>query len=176
MPRLMLSVMTVTILTVVGCTKAHKGALATRKATTKTACELLTANEIATLLKAPAVQKDEINSGKNEMTGVDICNWYVRKNSSEGIEVRLRLAGSDDEGALALAFSAAKADAVEHDFERSQKAQPVSGVGDEAVYSAYPVGPGGSLVFRVGPNVVTLTGSASRETLVSMATIVAHRL
>jgi hypothetical protein len=141
-----------------------------------TACELLTPGEIAGFLKAPQVKKDEVNSGKNEMTKVDFCNWYVKEGSSEGVEITLRRAESADEGAAMLIFSAAKGDAVEHDVERDRKAQPISGVGDEAIYSPYPVGDGGSVALRAGSSAVTITGSASKETLVAMAKLIAQRL
>lgn len=141
----------------------------------QTACELLQANEISGFLKVPAVKKDELNSGKNETTNVDLCNWYVKEGGSDGIEVRLRRAESD-EGSYSLVFSAAKGDAVEHDVQRDRKAQPLPGVGDEAIYSAYTSGDGGSIALRIGRSAVTITGSASNDALISMAKLVAKRL
>lgn len=174
-----------------GCTRANQGpgSSATsnmKNATTannssgvqpraQSACELLTATEIAGFLKAPAVKKDELNSGKNEMTGVDRCNWYVREGSNEGIELRVRRAESG-EGSELLVFSAAKGDAVEHDVKRDREAEPLLGVGDEAVYSPYPVGPGGSIALRVGRRAVTIAGSASKDSLIAAAKLAAGRL
>jgi len=103
----------------------------------------LTPAEVANFLKVPEVRKDDLNSGKNQFTGVDLCNWYVKEGSPEGIGVTLRTAMSDDEGGRMTAYSSAKGDALEHDVKRSLEAQRVP-VGDEAVYSGYPVPPGGS--------------------------------
>jgi hypothetical protein len=176
---------------VIGCTQANhvnvadatvapdtdqKAAATSAGLKGQTACELLTPGEIAGFLKAPQVKKDEVNSGKNEMTKVDFCNWYIKEGSSEGVEITLRRAESADEGAALVIFSAAKGDAVEHDVERDRKAEPISGVGDEAIYSPYPVGNGGNIAFRAGSSAVTITGSASKETLVSMAKLIAQRL
>jgi hypothetical protein len=189
-----IAIVTGAILTLVlatGCTRATSGgdapavpdtgqkAVATRGSSapkTQTACALLTPGEIAGFLKVPQVKKDELNSGKNEMTKVDLCNWYVREGTSDGIQVTLRRAESADEGSEMLIFSAAKGDAVEHDVERDRKAQPLSGVGDEAIYSPYPVGNGGSIALRAGSSAVTITGSASKDTLVAMAKMAAQRL
>jgi hypothetical protein len=140
------------------------------------ACELLTPTEIAGFLKVPAVKKDELNSGKNEMTKVDFCNWYVKEGSSEGVELRLRRGESSDEGSAMLVFSAAKGDAVEHDSERSRNAESLTGVGDQAIYSPYPDGKGGNIALGAGSSAVTITGSASKDTLVAMAKLVASRL
>jgi hypothetical protein len=46
----------------------------------KTACELVTATEIAKVLNVAAVKKDETNSGEHVMGHVDICNWYIKEN------------------------------------------------------------------------------------------------
>src|SRR6185436_856444 len=100
----------------------------------QTACEVLTPAEVANFLKVPEVRKDDLNSGKNQFTGVDLCNWYVKEGSPEGIGVTLRTAMSDDEGGRMTAYSSAKGDALEHDVKRSLEAQRVP-VGDEAVYS-----------------------------------------
>jgi hypothetical protein len=142
----------------------------------QTACDLLTPVEIAGFLKVSAVKKDDLNSGKNEMTKVDFCNWYVKEKSPEGVQLALRRAESDDEGSRMLVFSSAKGDAVEHDAERDRKAEKLSGVGDEAIYSPYPVGNGGNVAMRVGASAVTITGSASREDLIAMAKLAAQRM
>jgi hypothetical protein len=142
----------------------------------QTACELLTPAEIAGFLKVAAVKKDELNSGKNEMTKVDLCNWYVKEESPEGVGLTLRRAESDDEGSRMLVFSSAKGDAVEHDVERDRKAEKLSGVGDEAIYSPYPAGKGGNMAIRVGSSAVTITGSASRDDLIAMAKLAAQRM
>jgi hypothetical protein len=141
----------------------------------QTACELLTGEEIAGFLKVPQVKKDELNSGMNPMIKVDICNWYVREGTSDGVEIRLRRAEAD-EGSESLAFSAARGDAVEHDAKRDQEAQPLTGVGDQAFYSPYPVGAGGSIAMRAGRSAVTITGSPPKDTLISMAKLIARRL
>src|SRR5215831_240200 len=141
-----------------------------------TACDLLTPAEIAGFLKVAAVKKDELNSGKNAMTKVDFCNWYVKENSPEGVQLALRRAESDDEGSRILVFSSAKGDAVEHDAERDRKAEKLNGVGDEAIYAPYPDGKGGNVAMRVGASAVTITGSASRDDLISMAKLAGQRM
>lgn len=141
----------------------------------QTACEVFAPAEIASFLKVPEVRKDDLNSGKNQFTGVDLCNWYVKEGSPEGIGVTLRTAAPDDEGGRMSAFSAAKGDAVEHDVKRSQDAQTVA-AGDEAVYSPYAVPPGGSIVVRVGSTIVTMTGTAPKDTLLAMAKLAAERM
>ena len=47
---------------------------------------------------------------------------------------------------------------------------------DEAIYSAYPVGNGGSIALRVGRSALTITGSTSKDTLISLAKLAAQRL
>jgi hypothetical protein len=142
----------------------------------QSACELLTPTEIAGFLRVAAVKKDDLNSGKNEMTKVDFCNWYVKEKSPEGVQLTLRRAESDDEGSRMLVFSSAKGDAVEHDVERDRKAEKLSGVGDEAIYSPYPDGKGGNVAMRMGASAVTITGSASRDDLIAMAKLAAQRM
>ncbi len=137
---------------------------------------MLTASDIAGVLKAHEVKKNE--SGKNELTKIDYCYWNVNgstnKDRDERIEVTLRRAESADEGSLLLLFSAAKGDAVEHDIERDRAAQPVPGVGDEAIYSPFP--DGGSIALRAGTSAVTISGLLSKDALVSMAKLVAQKL
>ena len=140
------------------------------------ACELLSASEVAGFLKVPTVKKDDVESGYNEITHVDICNWYVMKGSNAGILIKIFRGEGTGEGAGLVAFSLAKGEAVEHDVKRDQNAESVSGVGKEAIYSPYPVGPGGNIAFRVDPRAVTITGSASKDVLVSMAKVAASRL
>lgn len=143
----------------------------------QTACEVLTAGEIAGVLKVPEVKKDE-HSGKNELTHIDFCYWYVtgriNPDRDERLEVTLRRSESAEEGALLLLFSAAKGDAVEHDVERDRKAQPISGVGDQAIYSAFP--DGGSIAFRAGTSAVNISGLVSKDALISMAKLAAQKL
>lgn len=98
---------------------------------------------------------------------MDLCNWYVKEKSPEGVGLTLRRADSDDEGSRMLVFSSAKGDAVEHDVERDRKAEKLSGVGDEAIYSPYPDGKGGSVAMRLGASAVTITGSASRDDMIA---------
>jgi hypothetical protein len=144
----------------------------------QTACDLLTAGEIAGILKTPQVIKDEFDSRKNEFTKLDFCYWWprgkVNPDRDERIELRLRRAESADEGSLLLLFSAAKGDAVENDNQRDQAAQPVAGVGDEAIYSPFP--DGGSIALRVGTSAVTISGLLTKDQLVSMAKLMANRL
>src|SRR5215510_14580183 len=120
------------------------------------ACEILTPAEIARALGVPEVKKDETNSGENPSTHVDICNWYVRNGSSEGVQVQVYRAERTDVGSSMLAYSSAKGDAVEHDNARASKAEQLTGVGDEAIYSPYPDGKGGNIAFRTRAGAVTL--------------------
>jgi len=145
------------------------------EAKAKDACELLTPAEIAKALNVPAVKKDEVNSGQHLMGHVDICSWYVKENSPEGLEIRW-WRGKPGAGEPLAEFSAAKGHAFEHDSARSDKAQPVSGVGVEAVYGPFPDGTGGSLAFRTSTGAVALVGSAGKEALASLAKLAASRM
>src|SRR5262245_3116971 len=127
------------------------------------ACDVITPAEIAGALQVPEVKKDDVNSGENRMTHVDICNWYVRNGSSEGVQVQVYLAQGADVGASLAAYSAAKGDAVEHDSARAAKAEQLAGVGDEAIYAPYPDGKGGNIAFRTRSGAVAITGSPSRD-------------
>jgi hypothetical protein len=106
---------------------------------------------------------------------VDICNWYVRENSPQGVEIRWHRASAGDAEPLAE-YSAAKGDAFEHDSGRTQKAQAVPGVGVEAVYGPWPDGSGGSLALRGHNGAVAISGSATREALVALGKLVASRM
>jgi len=141
----------------------------------KSACELVTSTEIAKALNVAAVKKDEVNSGEHVMGHVDICNWYVKENSPEGLEVRWWRAKPGPYEPLAE-FSAAKGHVFEHDSARSQQAQPVSGVGVEAVYGSFPDGTGSSLAFRTQTGAVALVGSAQKDALVVLAKLAASRM
>lgn len=141
----------------------------------KSACELLTPSEIAQALSVGAVKKDEVNSGEHVMGHVDICSWYVKENSPEGLEVCWWRAKPGPYEPLAE-FSAAKGHIFEHDSARSEKAQPVSGVGTEAVYGSFPDGTGGSLAFRTKTGAVALVGSAQKDALVVLAKLAASRM
>ncbi len=190
MPRVLIATI-VTIIFTTGCTQVSKERDTSSTSDTgqktaassarsgpkaQTACEVLTASDIAGVLKAHEVKKNE--SGKNELTKIDYCYWNVNgstnKDRDERIEVTLRRAESADEGSLLLLFSAAKGDAVEHDIARDRAAQPVPGVGDEAIYSPFP--DGGSIALRAVTSAVTISGLLSKDALVSMAKLVAQKL
>lgn len=98
----------------------------------RTACELLSAAEIATSLGAPAGRIDSINSGTNETTHVDYCSWYVKEGASEGVMVKLRRAPSA--GDAPTAMLAARID----EGISGDEATLVAGVGEEAQYLPYP--------------------------------------
>lgn len=135
------------------------------------ACELLSTAEVAAFLKAPSVQIDSLNSGKNQNTNVDFCSWFVKAGESEGVMLKLRRAASSEETPVALI--AARGD---EDFPSPPQPTSIAGVGDEALYRDYADGKGGTVIVRRGPAVVTLIGSASKETLVAMAKLVVQRL
>jgi hypothetical protein len=140
------------------------------------ACDIITPAEIAQALQVPDVKKDDVNSGENTTTHVDICNWYVKSGSTEGVQVQVyRGEGAGLDASLA-AYSSAKGDAVEHDSTRAAQAQQLTGIGDEAIYSPYPVGKGGNIAFRTRAGAVTITGSASRDRLESIAKLAASRM
>lgn len=141
----------------------------------KNACELLTPAEIAKGLSVTAVKKDEVNSGEHVMGHVDICNWYVKENSPEGLEVRWWRAKPGSGEPLAE-FSAAKGHAFEHDTARSNKVEPVAGVGVEAVYGPSPDGTGGSVAFRTATGAAAVVGTASKDSLVALAKLAASRM
>jgi len=136
----------------------------------KSACDLVTATELAGFLKVAEVKKDDINSGLNDLTKVDICTWDVKDGHNGGVEVRLHRAMSGDDEAL-VAFSAAKSDAL--DFGQPQ---PVSGIGVEAVFRPSADGNFNAISFRAGAGAVTIKSSGSKDALISMATLAARRM
>src|SRR5262245_4122651 len=141
----------------------------------KNACELLTPAEIAKVLNVAEVKKDDIKSGEHVMTHVDICNWFVKEGSDEGIEVRLYPAKVFHGSAL-VASIGAKGEAVGHDHTRDQQAHRVTGVGDEAIYSPNPVGKGGGIALRTPTGAVSIVGFASKEGFVALAKLAASRM
>jgi hypothetical protein len=154
---------------------ASAGGLLWAQTKAKNACELLTPAEIAKGLSVAAVKKDEVNSGEHVMGHVDICSWYVKENSPEGLEVRWWRAKPGPGEPLAE-FSAAKGHAFEHDSARSEKAQQLTGVGAEAVYGPFPDGTGGSLALRTARGAAALVGTASKDSLVALAKLAAARM
>jgi hypothetical protein len=140
------------------------------------ACEIVTPAEIAQALGVPEVTKDDVNSGENVMTHVDICNWYVRTGSADGVQVQVFPAQGADAGASLVAYSSAKGEAVGHDSARAANAQQLTGIGEEAIYSPYPVGNGGNIALRVQTGAVTITGSAARDRLETIARLAASRM
>lgn len=139
------------------------------KTTPLTACELLSAAEIAASLQVPAVRIDPLNSGRNEMTHVDLCSWYVAEGKNDGVMVKLRQAPSA--GEVQVSFIAARLD-----IDSSVPPARIPGVGDEALYAPYPDGAGGTIVFRSGVRAVTIIGSVPKDVLVSMAKLAVPRL
>jgi len=137
----------------------------------RTACELLSAAEVAQFLGAPSVRIDSINSGNNQLTQVDFCSWYVKEGQSEGLQVKLRRRPSRDEAPVAMIAAR-----VDDGFSDQRPAEAIPGIGEEAQYLGYPDGQGGTIIVRQGTSVVTLTGSPAKATLVAMAKLVAPRL
>jgi hypothetical protein len=134
------------------------------------ACELFSAAEVAAFLSAPAAQIDSVDSGFNENTHADLCNWYVHKGSPQGLTFKVRRAQSADETAVILL--AARLDenlTLDH-------AQPIHSLGDEALYLPYPDGTGGTLIVRKATAVLTIIGSVKRDTLVAIAAKAIARL
>ncbi|HXF95773.1 MAG TPA: hypothetical protein VNI61_06680 [Gemmatimonadales bacterium] len=136
------------------------------------ACELLSLAEVAGVMGAPRAFIDSLNSGPNEMTGAQLCSWYVKEGSSEGVMLKL-FRGATQDQAMTLWYGV-RADG---DWQMSKvEPVPIAGVGDEALYRPYPVGPGGSLIARKGLHVFLLTGSPSRDGLAALGKRVAGRL
>jgi hypothetical protein len=137
------------------------------------ACELLAPAEVAKVLGAPRAFIDSLNSGPNEATGAQLCSWYVRQGSSEGVMIKLyRGASPDQAGALWYGSVRMDGDWLASDSDPVR----VTGVGDEALYRRYASARGGTLIVRKGLDVFLLTGSPSREGLTALAKLVAGRL
>jgi hypothetical protein len=135
-------------------------------------CRLLSAREVAAHLDAPAVRIDSVNSGTNMISKAELCAWYVREGSPEGVMFKHRRATTADD--VAREFLGAR---LEEEMRVGDKATvTVPGLADEALYRAYPDGKGGSLVFRKGRNVFGMTGSASKEAFIAMARLIAPKL
>ena len=113
-----------------------------------TACELLSAAEVARFLSAPSVRIDSINSGNNELTHVDFCSWYVKEGQSEGLMVKLRRRASRDEAPVAMIAAR-----LDDGFSGQRLPEAIPGVGEEAQYLGYPDGKGGTIIVRQGTSV-----------------------
>ena len=135
------------------------------------ACDLLSMAEVAGFLRVAAVQIDSLNSGMNDFTKVDLCSWFVHAGESQGVMLKVRQATPPDE--VLAAFSAAK---VDEELNPPAELVSIPGLGDEAQYLSYADGTGGTIVVRQRASVVTLIGSASKETLAAMARKVLSRL
>ena len=139
----------------------------------QTACDVLTASDIAGILKVPKVTKDESESRKNELN-VDYCYWWpgkINPDRDERIQVKLYRAESAEEGELLRLFNMAKSDLVNNGLVG---AQPVSGVGNEATYTPFP--DGGAIAMRAGTTAMSISGLVSKDALTSMAKVAAQRL
>ena len=145
------------------------GAASDASGTPATACGVLSAAEMAAAFKVATVAKDEVNSDENNKSLVDVCSWFVIKGQPEGVMVKLRRAPGPR--AATTAFVAGKLDIVS-----IGRAVEVPDLGDEAVYAPHSDGSGGTLVFRQGLTVVSLTGSLARESLIQLAKIALPRM
>jgi hypothetical protein len=136
------------------------------------ACELLTVDEIATVLHAPGVQKDG-GSGFNSTTGIDTCRWTTDGRTT--LELRVYRADSSAESAWTLVFDSAKAHATTPDASGRVRARSLDGVGDDAMLLP---GSGGdiSVAFKVGRNGAVIAGRGSEDALVDLAKRAAGRL
>jgi hypothetical protein len=135
-----------------------------------TAGELFSTAEVAKFLAAPAVQIDSINSGKNELTGVDFCSYFVTEKDPRGVMLKLRRGASADDAMLSMISARAEDEFVE------RKPEVLAGIGDEAQYLDYSDGRGGTIIVRSGPNVVTFTGTISKATGIAIARLAVPRL
>ena len=136
------------------------------------ACELLSADEIASALHATSVQRGN-DSGFNAATGIDKCQWTP--DGRAGLELRLYRADSSAESAWSLVFESAKVHATTPDANGQVRGHSIGGVGDDAMFLS---GSGGeaSVAFKVGRTGATLAGGASEEVLVDLAKRAAGRL
>jgi hypothetical protein len=144
--------------------------LATAMPTPPGPCEVLPAVEVARLLSVPNVQLDSINTGTNELTGVELCSWYVDPRDPRGVTVKLRRAKAVDETEALLA--GARID----EQVTLDKMEEVSGLGDGAHYADWADGSGGTLIARRGSVVLTITGTVKRAAAVTAAKQALSRL
>ena len=133
-------------------------------------CEVLPAVEAAKLLAVPTVQLDSVNTGTNELTGVELCSWYVDPRDPRGVTVKLRRAKSADETEALLA--GARID----EQVTLDRMEAVSGLGDDAHYADWADGSGGTLIARRGSVVLTITGTVKRTDAVTAAKQALSRL
>lgn len=136
------------------------------------ACELLSVDEIASVLRTTGVR--EANGSEfNTATGIDTCKW-----TSDGpttLELRLYRADSSAESAWTMVFESAKAHATKPDAAGRVRARSVGGVGDDAMFLPGSSGDG-SVAFRVGRTGAVIAGRTSEDALVDLAKRAAGRL
>jgi hypothetical protein len=126
-------------------------------------CEVLPAVEVAKLLAVPTVQLDSVNTGTNELTGVELCSWYVDSRDPRGVTVKLRRAESADETEALLAGAQIDEQVT------LERMEAVRGLGDDAHYADWADGSGGTLIARRGSVVLTITGTLKRADAVTAA-------
>ena len=136
------------------------------------ACELLSAEEIASVLQTPGVRQAN-GSGFDTATGIDTCRWAA--DNQPALELRLYRADSSAESAWRMVFESAKVHATKPDAAGRPGAHGLSGVGDDAMFLP---GSGGdaSVAFRVGRTGAVLGGRTSEDALVDLAKRAAGRL
>jgi hypothetical protein len=133
-------------------------------------CEVLPAVEVAKLLAVATVELDSVNTGTNELTGVELCSWYVDPRDPRGVTVKLRRATSADDSEALLA--GARID----EQVTLDKMEAVTGLGDDAHYADWADGSGGTLIARRGSVVLTITGTVKMADAVTAAKQALSRL
>jgi hypothetical protein len=144
--------------------------LVAARATPPGPCEILPPVDVATLLAVPSVQLDSVNTGTNELTGVELCSWYVDPRDPRGVTVKLRRAKSADETEAVLA--GARID----EQLTLDKMEAVRGLGDGAHYADWADGSGGTVIARRGSVVLTITGTVKRAAVLAAANQALGRL
>lgn len=133
----------------------------------KSACALLTADEIAEAVGHP-VTVDPDPSGGDPDAG-DHCVWT--KDGSVAIELSLEPPTTDPARA-AGAYREVRDDA----FGSGAAPSAVPGLGDEALYRDFEKVKGGAIVVRKGLVVLGISGTQTKDAIVSLARLAAGRL
>jgi hypothetical protein len=136
------------------------------------ACDLLSADEITSVLQTAAVRQEK-GSGFDTATGIDTCKWTIDGRTT--LELRLYRADSSAESAWSMVFESARVHATKPDASGRVRARLVEGVGDDAMFIPGATGDA-SVAFRVGRTGAVIAGSTPEGALVALAKRAAGRL
>jgi hypothetical protein len=136
---------------------------------TRSACSLLTTDEVKGVAASESPRLIDEASGLNVAETDDFCVWRGKSSQDPLVQLVVKV----PPGANApLVFTVTGGDF----FGGGPKPAAVSGLGNEALYRDFVKGRGGTVVVRKGTTVFSITGLLSKDVLVGLARLVAGRL